>query len=133
MESIIPDNPIGSVKTLDVLKEEGIVTYMDLEQLYMDHVTANFDLDAIRNNVKLAFDAMYGAGQNVIRRLFDNAKLFHCDYNPSFMGRAPEPILRNLPEIADFLSHDPEYNIGLANDGDADRICLLYTSDAADE
>ena len=125
VESIIPDNPIGSVKTLDVLKEEGIVTYMDLEQLYMDHVTANFDLDAIRNNVKLAFDAMYGAGQNVIRRLFDNAKLFHCDYNPSFMGRAPEPILRNLPEIADFLSHDPEYNIGLANDGDADRIGLF--------
>ena len=125
VESIIPDNPIGSVKTLTVLKEEGVVTYMDLEQLYMDHVIANFDLDAIRNNVKLAFDAMYGAGQNVIRRLFDNAKLFHCDYNPSFMGRAPEPILRNLPEIADFLANDPEYNIGLANDGDADRIGLF--------
>ena len=68
---------------------------------------------------------MYGAGQNAVRRLFDNAHLLHCDFNPSFMGRSPEPILRNLPELADFLKNDPNYNIGLANDGDADRIGLF--------
>jgi len=125
VESIIPDNPIGSVKTLDKLKEEGLISHIDMEQMYLDHVTENFELDLIRSNVKLAYDAMYGAGQNVVRRLFDNAHLLHCDFNPSFMGRAPEPILRNLPEIADFLANDPEYNIGLANDGDADRIGLF--------
>ncbi len=125
VESIIPDNPIGSVKTLKTLEEEGKIRYMDLEQMYMDHIEANFELDLIRSNVHLAFDAMYGAGQNVIRRLFDTAHLIHCDYNPSFMGRAPEPILRNLPELAEFLANDPVYNIGLANDGDADRIGLF--------
>ena len=125
IESIIPDNPIGSVKSLDILKNEGLIMYEDLEQLYIDHVSVNFDLPAIRRHVKLAYDAMYGAGQNVIRRLFDSAHLIHCEYNPSFMGRAPEPILRNLPEIAEFLSSDNNYNIGLANDGDADRIGLF--------
>ncbi len=125
VESIIPDNPLGSVKTLSTLKDEGKIEYLDFEQIYLDHVEANFDLDIIRKNVKLAYDAMYGAGQNVIRRLFDNAHLIHCDYNPSFMGRAPEPILRNLPEIGAFLAQDPDYNLGLANDGDADRIGLF--------
>lgn len=125
VESIIPDNPLGSVKSLEALKEEGLISYLDMEQIYLDHVEANFDLELIRKNVLLAYDAMYGAGQNAVRRLFDNAHLIHCDYNPSFMGRAPEPILRNLPEIAEFLSKDPNYNIGLANDGDADRIGLF--------
>lgn len=125
VESVIPDNPIGSVRNIAKLKEDGLVTYLDMEQMYIDHINQNFELDLIRENVLLAYDAMYGAGQNVIKRLFDNARLFHCDYNPSFMGRAPEPILRNLPELADFLEHNPDYNIGLANDGDADRIGLF--------
>lgn len=125
VESIIPDNPLGSPRSLQSLIDEGLVSYADLEQTYLDHVEANFDLPLIRQNVKLAYDAMYGAGQNAVRRLFDTAYLLHCDFNPSFMGRAPEPILRNLPELADFLKKDPEYNLGLANDGDADRIGLF--------
>ena len=125
VESIIPDNPIGSVKSLATLRDEGLVSYLDLEQIYIDHVEANFEMDLIRNNVNLVYDAMYGAGQNAVRRLFPDAHLIHCDYNPSFMGRAPEPILRNLPEIGTFLANDDRYNIGLANDGDADRVGLF--------
>ena len=71
-----------------------------------------------------AYDAMYGAGQNVIRRLFPNAHLLHCEYNPSFMGQAPEPIHRNLGELSNVLKESSSLNLGLANDGDADRIGL---------
>ncbi len=125
IESIIPENPIGSVRSLNELKNEGLVQFMDLEQMYLDHVRENFELDSIQKNIRLVYDAMYGAGQNAIRRLFDDAYLLHCDYNPSFNGRAPEPILRNLPEIGEFLAAHPEYNFGLANDGDADRVGLF--------
>ena len=128
VESIIPDNPIGSVKALNVLIDEGLITYMDLEQMYIDHVEEHFEMDLIRSQVNLVYDAMYGAGQNVIRRLFQDAHLLHCDYNPSFMGRAPEPILRNLPEIGKVLASNDRYNLGLANDGDADRIGLFDES-----
>jgi phosphomannomutase len=68
---------------------------------------------------------MYGAGQNVIRRVFPDAKLLHCEYNPSFMGQAPEPIGRNLTELSSLVANDPKINLGLANDGDADRIGLF--------
>lgn len=125
VESIIPDNPLGSVRSLPSLIEDKVVQYMDLEQIYIDHIEANFKLDLIRSKVNLAYDAMYGAGQNVVRRLFQNAHLLHCTYNPSFMGRAPEPILRNLPEIGAFLAKDDNYNLGLATDGDADRVGLF--------
>jgi phosphomannomutase len=65
---------------------------------------------------------MYGAGQNVIRRLLDGVTEFHCTHNPSFEGQAPEPIHRNLKELSDFIANTDSINCGLANDGDADRI-----------
>ncbi len=125
VESIIPDTVLGHLKPFEEFVAGGMIEFIDLEQLYIDHVEDNFDLNAIRKNVRLAYDAMYGAGQNVIRRLFPKAKLFHCEYNPGFNGRAPEPILRNLPEISEFLASSDSYNLGLANDGDADRIGLF--------
>jgi phosphomannomutase len=67
---------------------------------------------------------MYGAGQNVIKRLFPEALLLHCDFNPSFKGQAPEPIEKNLKEISSIIKNG-DYNLGLANDGDADRIGLF--------
>ncbi len=125
VESIIPDSPLGKLLSLDEYASKGLIEYINLEDLYIKHVEENFDLDLIRNsNINLAYDAMYGAGQNVIRRLFPEAYLLHCDYNPSFKGQAPEPIHRNLKELSEALKKSDELNIGLANDGDADRIGL---------
>ncbi len=103
--------------------DDGLLNYIDLEDMYIKHVEDNFDLEAIRNsNIRLAYDAMYGAGMNAIKRLLPNATMLHCDYNPSFKGQAPEPIHRNLLELSQTLADNPELNLGLANDGDADRI-----------
>jgi phosphomannomutase len=125
VETIIPDSPLGKMLSLKEYESQGLIEYVDLEQLYLDHVEASFDLEAIRNsNISLAYDAMYGAGQNVIRRLFPEAHLLHCEYNPSFHGQAPEPIHRNLSELSEALKTNDNLNLGLANDGDADRIGL---------
>ncbi len=96
-----------------------------MEQEYMDHVYANFDIEGIRKSgIKLAYDAMYGAGMNVVRRLFPEATLLHADYNPSFMGQAPEPIARNLKPFAELIKNS-DIACGMATDGDADRIGLF--------
>ena len=77
------------------------MVYVNLEDDYCAKVEESFDLDAIRNsNLEFAYDAMYGAGQNVIRRLLPDTTLLHCDYNPSFDGQAPEPIAKNLTEFS---------------------------------
>jgi len=67
---------------------------------------------------------MYGAGQNVIKRLFPDATLLHCVHNPSFGGTAPEPIERNLAEFETLIKKAKNIDMGLATDGDADRIGL---------
>jgi phosphomannomutase len=68
---------------------------------------------------------MYGAGQNVMRRLFPDITFLHSDYNPSFDGQAPEPIQRNLQEFEQLIKlSEGEIASGLVTDGDADRIGL---------
>jgi len=123
IESIIPDTSIGKLAPFDEFVDEGKIEFIDLEQIYFDHVEANFDLKMIKKSgLKMAYDAMYGAGQNVMKRLFPDAALLHCDYNPSFFGQAPEPIHRNLQELSQYIKDHDEINLGIANDGDADRI-----------
>ena len=74
---------------LEEFVEQGKVEIVDLESMYIDAVKNNFDLDAIRNSgLNFAYDAMYGSGQNVLKRIFPDMTFLHCEYNPSFMGQA---------------------------------------------
>src|SRR5690606_5612630 len=115
---------------IERLLENKSVEVVDLESMYVEHVEANFDMDSIRNSdIGFAFDAMYGAGQNVMRRLLPEIDFLHCDYNPGFDGQAPEPIHRNLTEFSEMIRlSDGEIQCGLAVDGDADRIGLYNQS-----
>lgn len=125
VEDQLPDSYPQPEKSYATAKEEGKIKLVDLEQMYLDQVEKNFDLDAIRKaGIGLAYDAMYGTGQNVIRRLFPDSRLLHCEDNPGFHGQAPEPIHRNLLELATLMAEDDSLDLGLANDGDADRIGL---------
>ena len=97
---------------------------VDIEKLYYDEVVKNFDIDLINDsNLKLAYDAMYGSGMFVAKRILSNSKFLHCDWNPSFGNIAPEPIHRNLSEFSQFIVNN-KIDCGLATDGDADRIGL---------
>lgn len=96
-----------------------------LEDLYVKHVQENFDLAAIRDSkLNLAYDAMFGAGQRVMKRLFPDMHKLHCDHNPGFNGQAPEPIHKNLTEFSEFIKSNGKISCGLATDGDADRLGL---------
>lgn len=123
VENLLPDVCTTALPELAEMKTKGLLEYVDLEQIYLNHVRANFDMDLIRGTkIKIAYDAMYGAGQNAMKKLLPDAIFLHCDYNPSFMGRAPEPIHRNLTELSELIQKDPNIKLGIANDGDADRI-----------
>lgn len=126
VEAMIPTTPLSSFPSIEELTERGIIEYHDFEQIYIDHIYANFDMQLIqKSGIKVAFDAMYGASQNVMKRVFPNDIHVRCDYNPSFMGQAPEPIGRNLMEFSELIAHDKSIKLGIANDGDGDRIGLF--------
>ena len=127
IEDIIPDTSNIDLNTISIQDsiKNGMIEIVDLETRYVDHVKTNFDLEAIQNSgLRFAYDAMYGAGQNVMRRILPETHLLHCEHNPSFYGQAPEPIEKNLKELEAFIINDGKIDCALATDGDADRIGL---------
>ncbi|MCB0699729.1 MAG: phosphoglucomutase/phosphomannomutase family protein [Chitinophagales bacterium] len=125
VEALIPEAVELPGHKLSHWEEEGMLEYAALEDMYVSYLEEHFDFDALNKSpYKLAYDAMYGAGQNVVRRLLPGATLLHCEHNPGFEGQAPEPIDKNLKLLAQTMATTPELKIGLATDGDADRIGL---------
>jgi phosphomannomutase len=125
VEALIPETVTIPEQSLEHWAEKGLLEYVDLEDMYVKYLQEKFDFEALNNSpFKIAYDAMYGAGQNVIRKLLPKAVLLHCEQNPGFNGRAPEPLDKNLQELSRTVATTPEIKIGLATDGDADRIGL---------
>jgi phosphomannomutase len=123
IENLIPDLAITPEYDFDHFVTSGRISFADFEFMYLEHCKNSFDMNVLQGVGKnLVYDAMYGAGRNVIPALFPDATVLHGDNNPGFEGRAPEPILKNLPEMAELIPTSEDYKFGLATDGDADRI-----------
>ncbi|MCX6043731.1 MAG: phosphoglucomutase/phosphomannomutase family protein, partial [Chloroflexi bacterium] len=105
---------------------KGLVQRFDPFPAYATHVRKLVNFDVIqRAELTVAVDAMYGAGRIHLRRLLEEAGCrvteLRSEMNPGFNGIHPEPIERHLqPLIAEMKTG--KYEIGLATDGDADRI-----------
>ncbi len=128
IEAMIPDQNTTDLNgsSLDRLQQDGALEYIDLEGLYCLHVEKNFDIEAIKNaGFTIAYNAMFGSGQNAMKRLLPEAVFYHCHYNPTFDGIAPEPIMKNLADFSDFIKKNGSIDIALITDGDADRIGLM--------
>ena len=127
IESKIPEKntlDIDAIKIKEMIKNQ-IISYVDLEDDYCKHAENSFDLDIIKkSNLKLAYDPMFGAGINVMKRLLPDIIQIHDDINPGFHGTAPEPIHKNLIEFSELIKKQGNIDCGLATDGDADRIGL---------
>lgn len=112
--------------SIDQLIKKGQIEIINLEDLYVQKVEANFDLDSIRKSeMNFAYNPMFGAGQEVMKRLLPDINYLNAEMNPGFNGVAPEPIHRNLQPFSDMIAEaDGDIACGLATDGDADRIGL---------
>ena len=133
VEKLIPEiNNVDLDKiNFQSLINDGKVEIIDLETMYCEHVKSNFDLDLInKSNMKFAYDAMFGAGMNVVKKLLPTTTLLHCEDNPGFKGVAPEPIYKNLHEFSELMKTNDALCCGFATDGDADRIGL-FSSDGS--
>ena len=128
VESMVPEENELSLETIrwDSNLQRDKIIYTDLEQLYFEQVQKHFDPDAFRKSgLRPAFDAMYGASQNIVRRLFPEARFFHCEVNPTFHNIPPEPDSTYLMEFSEAVRKDGKTNLGVAVDGDGVRIALI--------
>lgn len=115
------------LRAYDELAAEGLIETFDLRGGYTALLKSRIDVDAIRGaSLRVAYDAMFGAGAGIVTDLLGKARVveLHHERNPGMHGRAPEPIEKNLPELLDTVVAE-SCAVGLATDGDADRIGLV--------
>jgi phosphomannomutase len=109
-------------KSFRQLLEKGTISYISMKQRYLDDLMTKLDFDLIKNSgIKILYDVMHGAGQGVINNVLPNVVRMRDDYNPSFGGTNPEPITQNLQSLMQRVK-DESFHVGIATDGDADRI-----------
>ncbi len=115
---------------LDIALEAGIIQRRDLTNEYVDAVEQRIDLEAIRAaNLKVIVDPMYGVGQLTLGIILTEARcrvvFIHERHNPLFGGRSPAPNLEALRVLSTTIQEGGGYDLGLATDGDADRIAII--------
>ena len=123
VENFIEDRVDIPNVTIEELIQQKQVEVVDMEEMYYRQVLSHFDVDKINaSGLTFGYDAMFGAGQRIVPRLFPKIVALHCEDNPGFKGTAPEPLLKNLREFSKLIADSPDIKFGFANDGDADRI-----------
>ena len=122
----------GSPKMLSMSQARagGLVVDVDPTPAYRDSVAGLINLEAIRSaGLHIMADSMHGAGAGYFESLLQGGASrvteLRPERNPAFPGMAqPEPIGHNLSDLCSRVPAEGA-SVGLALDGDADRIGLV--------
>jgi len=109
--------------------ETGVVRRADFTNEYVDAVEALIDLEVIRRaGLRVILDPMYGVSQVTLETILTEARCrvttIHERRDPLFGGRSPAPNVEALRLLMSYIQ-DGNYDLGLATDGDADRIAIV--------
>jgi len=118
----------GSIRCLSPgeVKDRGLLENLDAWQGYRAALGRIVDFDCLRAaGLRVAVDAMHGCGAPGLRTLLEEAGCrvveLRPEWNPGFDGASPEPVEANLASLARAVRAEG-CALGLANDGDGDRI-----------
>jgi len=111
-------------------ERQGLVERFDGTPTYLKQLGGLVDIENIkRAGLTVIIDAMYGAGAGYLPLLLDGGPTrvvqLNAERNPTFPGiRGPEPLDANLGKLKKVVKESGA-SVGLAFDGDADRVGLV--------
>jgi phosphomannomutase len=117
----------ADLRPVEDLRSEGLIEDYNLHAAYLYHLQDRLAISDIRKSgLKVGCNPMFGAGQRIVTELLGGRNVVEINdqHNPGMLGQAPEPIERNL-EYFSRVVREERCDVGLAFDGDADRIGML--------
>ena len=96
---------------------------------YIDNIIASVDMKAIRDaDLKVALDPMYGVSETSLKTILLTARCevatIHDRHDTLFGGKLPAPSAATLHSLQNYVV-EKQCDIGIATDGDADRIGVI--------
>ncbi|GAA4846256.1 hypothetical protein GCM10023221_25940 [Luteimicrobium xylanilyticum] len=116
---------------LDLARAAGVVVDRTLTDPYIDAIEKIVDVEAVRGtDLQVVVDPMYGTSQLTLGTILGDmrvrAEFIHAQHNPLFGGIAPAPDLQRLSALIEMIrSGGGRYALGMATDGDSDRIGIV--------
>ncbi len=120
--------PIPAIPYADALEQKRIQKINPFNE-YIDSIMALADVEAIKGaHLKIALDPMYGVSRTSLQTILLTARceveVIHERHDTLFGGRLPSPSLQTLGALSSFVVEN-RCNLGIATDGDADRIGII--------
>ena len=111
----------------DFLTGTGSYQTLDIKEEYMNLL--KYSLDIGFRKVKVVVDAGNGTASIIIKEILDMLGItyypLYCESNPDFPNHHPDPsVPENMQDLANKVV-ELGYHLGIAFDGDADRIGLV--------
>lgn len=131
IEDYISDIEPSSVEEMDYaegVKAGRIEEIYPLNE-YLDNIIASVNMDAIRQaGLKIALDPLYGVSETSLKTILLTARCevetIHDRHDTLFGGKLPAPTASTLRTLQTYVV-EHKCDIGIATDGDADRIGLI--------
>ena len=119
------------IETMDydkALKEELVVEFYPFNE-YIDNIIKAINIDAIKDKgLRIALDPMYGVSQTSLKTILSIARceleVINDRHDTLFGGKLPSPSAATLRTLQNYVI-DRGLDIGIATDGDADRIGVI--------
>ena len=122
---------ITSIKSISFEEglERGIITYYKPNNDYIDSILESMDAKAIRDaNLKVIVDPMHGVSKTslstILSSLRVDVEIINDRHDTLFGGKLPSPASATLGKLQDMVV-EGGYDMGIATDGDADRIGVV--------
>lgn len=108
---------------------QGLIAEIYPLNEYLDNIIASVDMDAIRSaNLRIALDPMYGVSETSLKTILLTARCevstIHERHDTLFGGKLPSPSAATLRALQNYVI-EHNCDIGIATDGDADRIGVI--------
>lgn len=129
LEANLDQTPVQRMDIKDA-ERQGLVERFDAAPAYIEQISGLVDLEQIKHaGFTIIVDSMYGAGAGYYPQILNGGSTkvipINAERNPVFPGiRAPEPIDSNLAKLKKVVKESGA-NVGIAFDGDADRLGLV--------
>lgn len=124
----IAPEEIGSME-YEKAREAGYIEEIYPLNEYLDNILASVDVEKIRAaGLKVAVDPMYGVSETSLKTILMTARCevatIHDRHDTLFGGKLPSPSAATLHSLQNYVV-EKGYDIGIATDGDADRIGVI--------